>query len=438
MGTCLGRTGSLIGAYLMKHYRMTALEAISWMRICRPGSVIGHQQDWLQKLEPWLIKQGNLYRKRVYQNADELPIHPYGVYSIAKKDFRQRATILRNKSPSPPPPFQRGLKSYIEHPIRPQASKVREASDKKAEKHQAERRPSPSKNSFTSKNLSNKGNEKLYSRSKTSPIGAGDPRIPSPSQTSRDSRKSNVSHTKNLCGFQPMPPFHVLNTPIIKNINDAKNFLLRPYSFGEEKRRESTTPSKIVTHYSSKPSKLCETLPSIVRKPPSQISTTNATATGTAIRGLQPTQNQSRRLGRSPSPSPTRSMSPVVRNSPSPIPTMNSTFNNRRGKDKMISSRSTLPSLGAASLGARRTAPGGGGGAAAPSVRSDERPLATQGDMLNSIKLQRRLKESMQSDRNCALYNKGNSSGPIKQQHSSSRQVKPAEPSMTKVIRKQR
>ncbi|CAG9125001.1 unnamed protein product [Plutella xylostella] len=45
------------------------------------------------------------------------------------------------------------------------------------------------------------------------------------------------------------------------------------------------------------------------------------------------------------------------------------------------------PSLGAASLGARRTAPGGGGGAAAPSVRSDERPLATQGDMLNSIKV---------------------------------------------------
>lgn len=41
-------------------------------------------------------------------------------------------------------------------------------------------------------------------------------------------------------------------------------------------------------------------------------------------------------------------------------------------------------SLGAASLGATRDAPTT---RRAPSVRSDERPLATQGDMLNSIKV---------------------------------------------------
>lgn len=41
-------------------------------------------------------------------------------------------------------------------------------------------------------------------------------------------------------------------------------------------------------------------------------------------------------------------------------------------------------SVGAASLGARRDAPLP---KQAPSVRSDERPLATQGDMLNSIKV---------------------------------------------------
>lgn len=33
----LGRTGTCIGAYMMKHYRMTAPEVIGWMRICRPG-----------------------------------------------------------------------------------------------------------------------------------------------------------------------------------------------------------------------------------------------------------------------------------------------------------------------------------------------------------------------------------------------------------------
>lgn len=43
----LGRTGSLISAYIMKHYRFSALEAIAWLRLCRPGSVIGHQQQWL-------------------------------------------------------------------------------------------------------------------------------------------------------------------------------------------------------------------------------------------------------------------------------------------------------------------------------------------------------------------------------------------------------
>uniref|UniRef100_A0A3P9CGI5 protein-tyrosine-phosphatase n=1 Tax=Maylandia zebra TaxID=106582 RepID=A0A3P9CGI5_9CICH len=36
----LGRTGTLIGCYLMKHFRFTAAEAIAWIRVCRPGSII--------------------------------------------------------------------------------------------------------------------------------------------------------------------------------------------------------------------------------------------------------------------------------------------------------------------------------------------------------------------------------------------------------------
>uniref|UniRef100_A0A3P9CKD6 protein-tyrosine-phosphatase n=1 Tax=Maylandia zebra TaxID=106582 RepID=A0A3P9CKD6_9CICH len=39
----LGRTGTLIGCYLMKHFRFTAAEAIAWIRVCRPGSIIGPQ-----------------------------------------------------------------------------------------------------------------------------------------------------------------------------------------------------------------------------------------------------------------------------------------------------------------------------------------------------------------------------------------------------------
>lgn len=37
----LGRTATLIGCYVMKHYDITAREFIAWARICRPGSVLG-------------------------------------------------------------------------------------------------------------------------------------------------------------------------------------------------------------------------------------------------------------------------------------------------------------------------------------------------------------------------------------------------------------
>lgn len=54
----LGRTGTCIGAYLMKHYGFTAKEAISWMRICRPGCVIGPQQQFLEKIQQLMWDEG--------------------------------------------------------------------------------------------------------------------------------------------------------------------------------------------------------------------------------------------------------------------------------------------------------------------------------------------------------------------------------------------
>ncbi|KAI0079686.1 tyrosine protein phosphatase [Panus rudis PR-1116 ss-1] len=43
----LGRTGTLIGAYLIWKYGFTATEAIAFMRIVRPGSVVGPQQQYM-------------------------------------------------------------------------------------------------------------------------------------------------------------------------------------------------------------------------------------------------------------------------------------------------------------------------------------------------------------------------------------------------------
>lgn len=43
----LGRTGTLIGIFAMKHYQMPAEVFIGWSRIARPGSVLGPQQFFL-------------------------------------------------------------------------------------------------------------------------------------------------------------------------------------------------------------------------------------------------------------------------------------------------------------------------------------------------------------------------------------------------------
>eukprot|EP00961_Rhodomonas_salina_P035399 476653-Rhodomonas_salina.1 len=47
----LGRTGTMIALWMMKHKSFSAKEAISYLRLCRPGSVIGQQQHFLAACE---------------------------------------------------------------------------------------------------------------------------------------------------------------------------------------------------------------------------------------------------------------------------------------------------------------------------------------------------------------------------------------------------
>ncbi|KAJ8955485.1 hypothetical protein NQ318_003587 [Aromia moschata] len=81
--TGLGRTGSLIACYIMKHYKFTAEEAIAWIRICRPGSIIGHQQSWLQEKQKlmWDLS-GEVFRKK--SGITGLPKHTVGIYSLSE------------------------------------------------------------------------------------------------------------------------------------------------------------------------------------------------------------------------------------------------------------------------------------------------------------------------------------------------------------------
>ena len=52
----LGRTGTNIAAYMIKHYGYTAKESVAWCRICRPGSVVGPQQCCI-KLRVWSLTE---------------------------------------------------------------------------------------------------------------------------------------------------------------------------------------------------------------------------------------------------------------------------------------------------------------------------------------------------------------------------------------------
>lgn len=47
----LGRTGSMIALYVMKHYHFPAAAFIGWIRLCRPGSVLGPQQHWINQMQ---------------------------------------------------------------------------------------------------------------------------------------------------------------------------------------------------------------------------------------------------------------------------------------------------------------------------------------------------------------------------------------------------
>lgn len=54
----IGRTGTCIGAYLIKRYGFSAKDSIAWMRICRPGMVVGPQQLFLEEIQHRMCEAG--------------------------------------------------------------------------------------------------------------------------------------------------------------------------------------------------------------------------------------------------------------------------------------------------------------------------------------------------------------------------------------------
>lgn len=61
----LGRTGTLIGLYAMKHFKFPAAAFIGWIRIARPGSILGPQQYYLLDVEKQYLGKAATPHKRM-------------------------------------------------------------------------------------------------------------------------------------------------------------------------------------------------------------------------------------------------------------------------------------------------------------------------------------------------------------------------------------
>lgn len=102
----LGRTGCLIGAYLIYRYGFTGNEVIAFMRFMRPGMVVGPQQHWLHlnqgKFREWWWEE--YYMQKF---AAAVPTTP-------TKTLRHRNdTIINAQTATPPNGSSQGKRSAL-------------------------------------------------------------------------------------------------------------------------------------------------------------------------------------------------------------------------------------------------------------------------------------------------------------------------------------
>ncbi len=94
----LGRTGSLIGYYLVSEYGFSAAEAIGWLRICRPGCVIGPQQTWLKQQERILRSRkhfdGTIEKEQIIQEGKEEKEDNHSKSSVVDKSLHVKSKSL--------------------------------------------------------------------------------------------------------------------------------------------------------------------------------------------------------------------------------------------------------------------------------------------------------------------------------------------------------
>ena len=104
----LGRTGTLCACYIIKNFGFDGDESIGWIRICRPGSIIGPQQKYV-------LKFAELFqRTKTEKSAPPTPTPPTPDKDDKTPQIHTPTKILReatshhktfdNVPPKPPPP----------------------------------------------------------------------------------------------------------------------------------------------------------------------------------------------------------------------------------------------------------------------------------------------------------------------------------------------
>jgi cell division cycle 14 len=138
----LGRTGTLIACYLVKHFQFSVPESIAYIRLCRPGSVVGQQQHFLEAIEPILISlriedpvippQSQIRHSNRLANKASRPETPKEIQrrlrldrNVSSKDMKPLSNKLKEKKNITKPVDINTKKRKIADFIQPKIKRVR-------------------------------------------------------------------------------------------------------------------------------------------------------------------------------------------------------------------------------------------------------------------------------------------------------------------------
>jgi len=98
----LGRTGTLISLWIMKNLGWSARECIAWLRIARPGSVLGSQQHYLEACQRAMARKLPLPEPDAVESAYSAVRAPENAREVQKAMIRRRNTAAASSGFTPP------------------------------------------------------------------------------------------------------------------------------------------------------------------------------------------------------------------------------------------------------------------------------------------------------------------------------------------------